>query len=110
MVVELLTAVNSRLSGVSKHGMAAGGALQRGWASLPEREFAEPVLPPFDHVPAPYTGPSKEEVYRLRKEHLSPGQQLTPTAPYLQSCHNVRKMFLKGWHVVLEESRICIRT
>eukprot|EP00884_Botryococcus_braunii_P012351 jgi/Botrbrau1/21116/Bobra.0061s0011.1 len=49
-----------------------GGCFQRGWASVPARELAEPVLPPFDHVPAPYTGPPKEEVYRLRKEHLSP--------------------------------------
>lgn len=30
-------------------------------------------LPPFDYKPAPYVGPSKEEVLALRKEHLSPG-------------------------------------
>ncbi|KAL6773797.1 AGT2 [Auxenochlorella protothecoides x Auxenochlorella symbiontica] len=29
-------------------------------------------LPPFDYKPAPYVGPSKEEVLALRKEHLSP--------------------------------------
>src|SRR6478672_3768151 len=31
-----------------------------------------PLLPPFDHVPAPYTGPSAEEVLALRREFLSP--------------------------------------
>src|SRR5882757_8158271 len=31
-----------------------------------------PTLPPFDHQPQPYTGPSAEEVLRLRKEFLSP--------------------------------------
>ena len=31
-----------------------------------------PQLPPFDHPPQPYTGPSAEEVLALRKEFLSP--------------------------------------
>ncbi|MEA3211188.1 MAG: hypothetical protein QOE70_4245 [Chthoniobacter sp.] len=31
-----------------------------------------PLLPPFDHPPHPYTGPSAEEVLALRKEFLSP--------------------------------------
>jgi alanine-glyoxylate transaminase/(R)-3-amino-2-methylpropionate-pyruvate transaminase len=31
-----------------------------------------PTLPAFDHQPKPYTGPSSEEVLRLRKEFLSP--------------------------------------
>src|ERR1700722_2783704 len=31
-----------------------------------------PTLPPFDYKPLPYTGPSAEEVLRLRKEFLSP--------------------------------------
>ncbi len=31
-----------------------------------------PELPPFDHLPQPYTGPSAEEVLALRKEFLSP--------------------------------------
>ena len=31
-----------------------------------------PQLPPFDHQPQPYTGPSAEEVLALRKEFLSP--------------------------------------
>jgi alanine-glyoxylate transaminase/(R)-3-amino-2-methylpropionate-pyruvate transaminase len=31
-----------------------------------------PALPPFDYRPQPYTGPSAEEVLRLRKEFLSP--------------------------------------
>lgn len=32
-------------------------------------------MPPFEHRPAPYSGPSKEEVMVLRKRHLSPGAQ-----------------------------------
>jgi alanine-glyoxylate transaminase / (R)-3-amino-2-methylpropionate-pyruvate transaminase len=30
-------------------------------------------LPPFDHEPQPYQGPSADEVLRLRKEFLNPG-------------------------------------
>ncbi len=33
----------------------------------------QPALPPFDHQPKPYTGPSYDEVLKLRKEFLSPG-------------------------------------
>src|SRR5689334_6371868 len=29
-------------------------------------------LPPTDHEPRPYTGPSREEVIRLRQQHLNP--------------------------------------
>jgi len=32
----------------------------------------EPELPPHDHQPRPYTGPSREEVLRLRRQHLTP--------------------------------------
>ena len=32
----------------------------------------KPTLPPFSHQPRPYSGPSPEEVLRLRKEFLSP--------------------------------------
>src|SRR4051812_40043067 len=32
-----------------------------------------PELPPFDHQPAKYTGPSADEVLRLRKQFLNPG-------------------------------------
>lgn len=32
-----------------------------------------PALPPFDYQPPAWTGPSKEEVLRLRKAHLNPG-------------------------------------
>ncbi|MGD9722008.1 MAG: aspartate aminotransferase family protein [Pirellulales bacterium] len=31
------------------------------------------VLPPCDHQPAPYDGPSREEVLALRQEYLTPG-------------------------------------
>ena len=33
---------------------------------------AAPALPPFAHTPAPYTGPSKDEVLAMRREFLSP--------------------------------------
>ncbi len=33
----------------------------------------QPTLPPCDHQPLPYTGPSADEVLRLRKEFLNPG-------------------------------------
>ncbi|MHC4220530.1 MAG: aspartate aminotransferase family protein [Planctomycetota bacterium] len=32
----------------------------------------KPQLPPFDHTPAPYTGPSRDEVLALRREYLTP--------------------------------------
>ena len=30
-------------------------------------------LPVFDHQPAPYSGPTKQEIVALRQEYLSPG-------------------------------------
>ncbi|MEO6182148.1 MAG: aminotransferase class III-fold pyridoxal phosphate-dependent enzyme [Verrucomicrobiota bacterium] len=33
----------------------------------------KPTLPPFDYQPKPYTGPSAEEVLKLRKEFMNPG-------------------------------------
>ncbi|KAK9835443.1 hypothetical protein WJX74_000126 [Apatococcus lobatus] len=47
-------------------------AAQRQLSSLPAQEPTEPCLPPFDHTPAPYTGPSKEEVRSLRQTFLNP--------------------------------------
>src|SRR6187551_1415053 len=32
-----------------------------------------PELPPFDHQPQPYSGPSADQVLQLRKEFLNPG-------------------------------------
>jgi len=32
-----------------------------------------PTLPPTDHTPAPYTGPSAEEILAKRKQFMSPG-------------------------------------
>lgn len=48
--------------GVLQAGLAS--VMQRGFAAQPEREARLPQMPPFDHKPAPYTGPSKEEVRR----------------------------------------------
>src|SRR5215207_2017998 len=39
---------------------------------IAHQRMKTPLLPPFDHVPQPYTGPSAEEVLALRKEFLSP--------------------------------------
>lgn len=33
----------------------------------------KPTLPPFNYQPKPYTGPSAEEVLKLRKEFMNPG-------------------------------------
>src|SRR5215216_5889300 len=30
------------------------------------------VMPPFDHAPRPYRGPSREEVLALRRQHVNP--------------------------------------
>ena len=32
-----------------------------------------PTLPPFDHTPMPYTGPSPDEILAMRKEFVNPG-------------------------------------
>ena len=42
-----------------------------------------PELPPFDHVPAPYVGPSPEEILALRREFLNPGIFLYYQKPLL---------------------------
>lgn len=33
----------------------------------------QPTLPPCPHQPRPYTGPSRDEVIRVRKQHVNPG-------------------------------------
>ncbi len=33
----------------------------------------EPQLPPYDHKPRPYTGPSFDDTMKLRREYLNPG-------------------------------------
>mmetsp|Transcript_13417 Transcript_13417/g.40573 ORF Transcript_13417/g.40573 Transcript_13417/m.40573 type:complete len:476 (+) Transcript_13417:143-1570(+) len=47
----------------------------RSFASVPEEAVSSstaPQMPAFDYSPPAYTGPSKEEVLRMRKQHLSP--------------------------------------
>ncbi|KAI7843702.1 hypothetical protein COHA_002601 [Chlorella ohadii] len=70
--------------GLGSAPWAAGGGLPVSAALIGEQwrsqssqaapaDSAEgPVLPPFDYQPPAWTGPSKEEVLRLRKEHLNP--------------------------------------
>ena len=69
-------------------GLRAAPRLARGFAAVPEEaatSASEPQLPPFDYEPPPYTGISKEETYRLRKEHLNPGG--TSLQPKLRHAH-----------------------
>jgi alanine-glyoxylate transaminase/(R)-3-amino-2-methylpropionate-pyruvate transaminase len=40
--------------------------------TAPKSAASVPQLPPFAHTPAPYTGPSKEEVLAMRKEYCTP--------------------------------------
>ena len=47
---------------------------QRTQASLAARDVTQPELPPFDHEPVQYTGPSKQKVMELRKRYLNPGE------------------------------------
>lgn len=55
-------------------GAAIGALFRRGKASQAAVAPVDaPVLPPFDFVPPPYTGPPKEEVLALRKKFLNPG-------------------------------------
>lgn len=42
--------------------------------AAPDTAKAGFQLPPCDFVPPPYTGPSKDEVLRLRKQFMNPGQ------------------------------------
>ena len=38
------------------------------------RTTKTPELPPIDHEPRPYDGPSFDAVMKLRKKHLTPSQ------------------------------------
>ena len=42
-----------------------------------------PELPPFEHKPRKYSGPSADEVLRLRKEFLNPGIFLYYKKPFM---------------------------
>jgi alanine-glyoxylate transaminase/(R)-3-amino-2-methylpropionate-pyruvate transaminase len=42
-----------------------------------------PELPPFDHKPVKYSGPSADEVLRLRKQFLNPGIFLYYKKPFM---------------------------
>lgn len=64
-----LLASIARLRVVAASSSSNGAGAPRGFVSV-ARE-----LPPDDHVPEPYTGPSKEEVLAMRKEFLSPGER-----------------------------------
>jgi len=61
--------------------LAAAAAALRNMATAPAPAPVDlPQLPPFEHTPAPYDGPPKEEVLALRKRFLSPGASAAPAA------------------------------
>jgi alanine-glyoxylate transaminase/(R)-3-amino-2-methylpropionate-pyruvate transaminase len=39
---------------------------------MSQATVTKPQLPPFDQTPAPYTGPSRDEVLAMRREYLTP--------------------------------------
>ncbi|GAB4815989.1 hypothetical protein N2152v2_003035 [Parachlorella kessleri] len=60
-----------------------GTSLTRSLTALPEVASEGPKLPPFDYVPPPYEGPSKEEVMATRKQFLSPALSLNFKKPIM---------------------------
>ena len=42
-----------------------------------------PILPPFDHLPRPYAGPSADDVLKLRRQFLNPGLFLFYKSPMM---------------------------
>lgn len=52
-----------------------------------------PELPPFAHVPAPYTGPSADEILALRKQFLNPGIFLYYKRPLLLAEGSMQYVF-----------------
>ena len=64
--------VFSQSSQLIKQKAASSCVASRSFSTLASTQSA-PNLPPFDYKPQPYTGPSFEEVERLRKTYLSPG-------------------------------------
>ena len=68
-----MRAVTQAVANVVRSQRHLAGQQQRSQASLAARNIAEPALPAFDHEPAQYIGPSKQEVIDLRKKHLNPG-------------------------------------
>lgn len=69
-------------------------SVPRGFASVPVEEASQThapagnmEMPAFDFTPPAYNGPSKEEVLRMRKQHLSPGQlRFVAESFYALSC------------------------
>lgn len=68
-----MRAATQALANAIRGQRLVAGLHQRTQASLAARDIAEPRLPAFDHEPAQYTGPSKQEVIDIRKKHLNPG-------------------------------------
>ena len=75
-------------AGAAAPELTAASTACRGMATAPAPAPAEgPALPRFEHTPAPYDGPPKEEVLALRKRFLNPCAPALLTPGYiLQHC------------------------
>lgn len=71
---EAMRSIGRALSNAIRAQRHVADLQQRTQASLAARDVTQPDLPPFDHVPVQYTGPSKQEVMELRRKYLNPGE------------------------------------
>ena len=69
---------------------------QRTQASLAARDVTQPELPPFDHKPVQYAGPSKQKVIDLRKRYLNPGEAAQGKALHLLAREALKRLFWRA--------------
>lgn len=74
VAAEAMRSVTRALGNAVRSQRHLAGLRQRTQASLAASDVTQPELPPFDHEPVQYTGPSKQEVIDLRKRYLNPGE------------------------------------
>jgi len=65
-------AVHGTEKGAAEKGAAEKGAAEKGAAKKGAAEKDPPRLPPCDHLPRPYVGPSAAEVHAIRRRFLNP--------------------------------------
>lgn len=84
VVPEAMRSVTRALGNAVRSQRHLAGLQQRTQESLAAGGVTQPELPPFDHEPVQYTGPSKQEVIDLRKRYLNPGK---PKRERGKACH-----------------------